>query len=425
MATGGMSFRYSADHAWRQRDLAAAVPVTVAPSRLKTAATWLFVLPVLTEGVLPDVVKLQIAGLVVLAFVAIGSSRPLPYLAVERIFAVAAVLTLTVAGYLAFSSWPQGTAAPRTYDGKAAMWVLTYVLVAVFAVLFFEAGLFERVMWSGATVTLAVSVAACVLSRATGHLLLVNPNYGALRMDGTQPEPSGWAPLLTVVLLLSLRRRSRWGVFLVVAGLVLADSPTCMLVMGVTVPLYWMLTSSWRNRAPLLAMLLIVVPVVIVFVQRSDYQAWLDSPDTAKVAVGRLVSGIRNVESGGEEGQNGRFQDTQGILTAVRDNGWMRGGAGPGVDSVQGQAAAQGPPAAVNSLWVAVLMDFGEWGVAVLGVLVLAAAWRMRRCPRMAALLLPFMAASMVNTSSTTAPFAGLGVMLFALGWVGPRAQRR
>ena len=37
-------------------------------SRMKTAATWLFVLPLFTEGVLPGVVKLQMAGLAVLAF---------------------------------------------------------------------------------------------------------------------------------------------------------------------------------------------------------------------------------------------------------------------------------------------------------------------------------------------------------------------
>ena len=116
--------------------LAVEVPPPAATSRMKTAATWLFVLPLLTEGVLPDVVKVQTAGLAVLAFAAIGSDRPLPRLAVERIFAVSAVLTLTVCGYLAFSSWPQGGGTARAYDGKAVMWVVTYVLVAVFTVLF-------------------------------------------------------------------------------------------------------------------------------------------------------------------------------------------------------------------------------------------------------------------------------------------------
>ena len=49
-------------------------------------------------------------------------------------------------------------------------------------------------MWRGAAITLAVSVTACALSRVTGHLLLVNPAHGTLRMDGTQPEPAGGRP---------------------------------------------------------------------------------------------------------------------------------------------------------------------------------------------------------------------------------------
>ena len=37
---------------------------------------------------------------------------------------------------------------------------------------------------------------------------------------------------------------------------------------------------------------------------------------------------------------------------------------------------------AANTLWVATLFDFGEWGVTVLGVLMLAALWRIRVSPR-------------------------------------------
>ena len=116
-----------------------------------------------------------------------------------------------------------------------------------------------------------------------------------------------------------------------------------------------------------------------------------------------MVSGIRNVESGGGEGQNARFENTTGMLAMDRQNGWMRGGAGPGVDAVHFQVPASGPPAAVNALWMSVLTDFGEWGLAALAALILTAVWRMRRDARIAALLLPFIVASMVNTSSATA----------------------
>ena len=100
-----------------------------------------------------------------------------------------------------------------------------------------------RVVWQGATLALWIGVASCVASRLTGHLLLVNLGNGESRMVGTLTEPSGWAPVLTLVLLLALRRQSWLYAGLVLAGLVLVDSPTCMLVMAVTVPLYYAITS--------------------------------------------------------------------------------------------------------------------------------------------------------------------------------------
>ena len=76
-------------------------------SRMQVAAMWLFVLPLFTEGVAEDVVKTEIAGLAVLAFVRIVvSDRVVPQRAVERIFMTVAVLTLIGIAYLAFRPWP-------------------------------------------------------------------------------------------------------------------------------------------------------------------------------------------------------------------------------------------------------------------------------------------------------------------------------
>jgi hypothetical protein len=419
-AAGRQPPHVTAGVASRSSAVRARLPQAAVTPRMKAAATWLFVLPLLTEAVLPDVVKLQVAGLAILAAAAIGSGRPLPRLAAERIFAVAAVLTLTVAGYLAFTSWPQAAGTPQAYDGRAVMWAVTFTLVAVVAVLFWDEDLFARVMWRACTVALWAGVITCAASRLTGHLFLVNPDAGALRMCAGMGEPAAWAPVLTVVLLLALRRRSLPYVLLALAGLVLADSPTCMLVMAVTVPLYFALTASWRGRLPLLAALLLIVPLAGVFVQRADVSAWLDSPDSAKIAVGRLVSGIRNVETGGAEGENSRYEDTSGVLLAARENGWLLTGAGPGADAVYFPAElAQGSAtvAASNALWASVLFDFGAWGAAVLGVLVAGAAWRMRRRPVLCALLLPFCVSSMVSSSIPDWSFAALAVMLAALGW--------
>jgi hypothetical protein len=88
------------------------------------------------------------------------------------------------------------------------LFVITYVIVAVFAGLFFEERLFERVIWQATTVVLWIGVASCAASRLTGHPLLVNSAHEGLRMVGTLTEPSDWAPVLTLVLLLALRRRS-------------------------------------------------------------------------------------------------------------------------------------------------------------------------------------------------------------------------
>jgi len=397
-------------------------------SRMQVTAMWLFVLPLFAEGVAKDVVKVEIAGLAVLAFVRIViSDRVLPQRAVERIFMTAGVLGLIGIAYLAFKPWPSDAGTTRSYDTHALIYGGTYVAVAVFAVLFFEEELFEQVIWRGATLALWIGVASCAASRLTGHLLLVNPADGGLRMVGTMTEPSGWAPVLPLVLLLALRRRSWLYLALVLAGLVLADSPTCLLVMAVTVPLYYAMTSSWRYRILLLVILTIIILAGIFFVQRTDAAAWLDSGNPTKIAVGRLVSGIQNVETDGDEGTNSRFQSTTVIIADAREHGWMHFGAGPAADAtwLPAMYPGQGPAGseAANALWVAILFDFGEVGVAALGAMMIVAVWHMHRNPRMTAILLPFFIEALVNSSGAgpEPALVALGIMLFAFRWA-PRA---
>jgi hypothetical protein len=104
----------------------------------------------------------------------------------------------------------------------------------------------------------------------------------------------------------------------------------------------------------------------------------------------------------------------------IRDDGWMRAGAGPGADAAYFAAYPPPPgvPSAVNALWVSVLFSFVEWAVALLAMGVILAAWRMRRHPQMAALLLPFMVASMVNSAIPDWSLASLGILLFTCGWI-------
>ena len=396
-------------------------PAERTDSRMQVAAMWLFVLPLFTEGVAKDVVKAEIVGLAVLAFARIVvSDHVLPQRAIERIFMTAGVLTLIGIAYLAFRPWPSDVGTASSYDTHALIFGGTLVAVAVFAVLFFGEELLERVIWRGATLALWIGVASCAASRLTGHLLLVNPADGGLRMVGTLTEPSDWAPVLTLVLLLALRRRSWLYLGLVLVGLILVDSPTCMLVMAVTVPLYYAITSSWRYRMALLVILAIIILAGVPFVQRADAAAWLDSGNPAKIAVGRLISGIQNVETGGKEGTNSRFQSTTVVIAAAREHGWMHFGAGPAADSTWLSAMYPGPSGsteAANALWVSILFDFGEVGMATLGALMIAAVWRMRRNQQMTAILLPFFIATLVNSSGADTALVALGIMLFTFRW--------
>jgi hypothetical protein len=393
---------------------------------MKTAAAWLFVFPLLTEGVLPDVVKLEVAGLAALAFARIVVSRQvLPHRAVERIYATFAVLSLTVIGYLAFSRWPTNAGTTQSYDTHAVLFVLTYAAVAVFAALFFDEAIFGHVIWRASVLALWAAVISCAAGRLTGRALLVNPSHGTLRMVGTMSEPSEWAPVLVLVLLLAVRRRSWPHMALALAGLLLVDSPVCLLVVAVTMPLYYALVGSWQHRVLLLAALAVVIPATVIFVQHADATVWLDSGNTAEVAAGRLLSGIQNVGTDGQKGSNARFADTAGVLAAARENGWMHHGAGPDADATYFPAmeAAYGPVAGVNALWVSVLADFGEGGVAVLAVLMITAVWRMQRSPAMAAVLLPLFVASLINSAIPDWSFVALGIMLYGFGWAAGSRQ--
>src|ERR1019366_4671113 len=126
----------------------------------------------------------------------------------------------------------------------------------------------------------------------------------------------------------------------------------------------------------LLMALAAVITAATFFVLHANPQNYLDSGNAAEVAAGRLLSGIRNVSTDGQQGQNARFTSTTVILADVRANGWMRLGAGPAADSTYFPAKYPGAYTAVaaNALWVSVLFDFGEVGLAVLAALIAAAA---------------------------------------------------
>lgn len=389
----------------------------------RKAATWLFVLPFFAAGVVPYLARIELAGLALLVFAAlITRAQAVPKFAIGRICWTAIILTLILCVYLLFGSWPSPYGTQRAYDTQALVFIATYVAAAAFSVMFFEERLFESVVWRAATVVLWVGVISSVASLVTHRELLVNPAYNGLRLQGTLSEPSAWAPVIPVIMLLAWRRRAWLYVVLAAVALVLTDSPTCILVLLVTIPLYYFLTGMSHKQPLVLLALAAVGPPLLFFVQTANPDRYLNSPNAAEVAMGRLLSGIHNVETGGQVGANSRFTNTTIVIGEVRANGWMRTGAGPAADSTYFRAKYPEASAASNSncLWTSVLFDFGEVGVAVLVVLMLRAVWRMRRHPTLAAILLPFFVAALFNSAegSFEYVFVALGIMLFTFGWL-------
>jgi hypothetical protein len=393
---------------------------TCSSDKTRKIASWLFLMPVFSEGVFPGVVKIETAGMAMLTFASIVIHHDaFPYRAFWRIYSVFAVLSLTVLGYEMFGSRPAEGAA-SAYVTREIMFIITYTLVAVFAVLFFSLREFEKILWRISSIALPIGIITCAASRLTGHLFLVNPADGGLRMVGTLAEPSEWAPILSVILLLALRRRSRIYIILSLGGLFLADSPTSILVMVVSTCLYALISCGWRGRTAVILMLAVSTPFAVLAVDNASAPALTASSNPALVAAGRLASGIRNVETNGQVGQNTRYASAIQVTTAARDGGWTISGAGPAADAVYFSAiyAGGGPKIAANAMWLSVLFDFGEWGLTAFVIMLLTGLWRMRRDSLALAIFLPFFTASMVNSSIPDYSITALGILLFAFNWL-------
>jgi hypothetical protein len=389
----------------------------------RETATWLLVVNFLTIGIGRYHAYLEWTGLLALGLAAFVFFRePVPRRAMTRIFLTAAVLTLATGAYLVFGSWPSSFGTARSYDIQAIYFVITYLAVGAFAALFFEERLFERVIWRASTCSLWVGVVCCLSSRLTHTVLLTSASHGALRMQGTLSEPSAWAPVITLIVLLAIRRRAWWYLLLAAGGEVLAASPVCLLVLLASAAAYYALTGTKRQRAALALLLASLSIPAAIFAQTANRFEYLDSHNTAEAAVGRLLSGIKYVETDGRVGHNTRFADTTTTIAQARVNHWLVTGAGPAADETYFPARFPSGLIRPNALWVSVLFDFGLIGVTGLAILMLTAAWRMRHAPWLAAILVPFFITALINSAegSYEYAFVFLGILLFAFGWAAP-----
>jgi hypothetical protein len=391
-------------------------------SGTQEAATWLFVLSFLTLGVGRDHAYVEWGGLALLAFASFVLFRqPVPARAIRRIILSAVVLMLVVCAYLIFGAWPSSFGAGRSYDVQAVYFVVTYLAVCAFAVLFFEERIFERVIWRAAIVALWIGVLSWLVSRLTHHLLLASESHGVLRMQGMLSEPSAWAPVIPLVVLLAIQRRSWWSLGLAVLATVLTASPTCVLVLVATIPLYYVLTGTRRSRVVVVLALVVSLPAAVLFVYAAGPGPYLEGHNTAEKAVGRLLAGIEYAKTDGRAGHNTRLADTRVVISEAKANGWILAGAGPAADDTYFPARFPSGTLRPNALWVSVLFDFGLIGVLLLGNLMVIAVCRMRYRPQMCAILLPFFVASLINSAEGNFEygFVALGITLFAFGWAG------
>jgi hypothetical protein len=249
-------------------------------------------------------------------------------------------------------------------------------------------------------------------------------------MQGTMSEPSAWAPVITLVVLVAIKRRSWLYLGLALVATYLTASPTCVMALAGSLLLYYALTGTRKHRLAIVIMLAVLVPASAAFVQTATPAQYLNSHNTSKKAVGRLLAGIRNIETGGRLGHNTRWASIQVIVADARENGWLLTGAGPAADAtyLPARYPGTGPQAhTAPTLWAGILFDFGIIGVAVLAVLMLTAAWRMRKDPDLCAVLLPFGVAATINSAegSFAYAFVALGILLFTFRWAESGALDR
>jgi hypothetical protein len=405
--------------------------VTPGAHWLQPAATWLFVLTFFTVGVARDSAKIQTAGLALLAIgYLVVSRRRFPRRSVGRICLAAAVLMLIVCAYLIFGSWPSSYGSASSYDKNAVLFVVTYGDVAVFAALFFEARLFERVIWRAATAALWIGVLSWLATRLTHDLIRVSTSHGVIRMQGTLTEPSAWAPVISLVVLLAIRRRSFLYLGVALVATYLTASPICLITLAGSLLLYYALTGARKQRLAIVIMLAVLVPASAAFVRTATPAQYLNSHNTSEKALGRLLAGIQNIDTDGRLGHNTRWASIRVIVADTAENGWLLTGAGPAADATYFRARypATGPRSyGVPALWASILFDFGMIGIAVFGVLMLTAVWRMRKDPGLCAVLLPFSVATAIDSAeeSFAYSFVALGILLFTFRWAGSGACDR
>lgn len=281
----------------------------------------------------------------------------------------------------------------------SALYYLTYVTVTViYALRFFDASVFVRVWWLMARVSLAIALLGYLLAVTLPVQQLVVSSYGVTRLSGLLSEPSAWSGLLPAVLFVSLKRRSfAWFVAALLATY-LTQSPTVLIGLAISV----LLVVGTRSRflGPRIVLVTFVgasVPLLLGKLSGVSSAVLMSSNNGAERVLGRLVSGVENLLTGGITGSNTRVDGIRAVIEALQQHpSWLYTGRGLGSSDVY-FAGLFGDVRAYN---LPILMTF-DTGIFVATAFCLCLAWAIWRLrhSHVSLILFPLIVAASINSA--------------------------
>lgn len=304
------------------------------------------------------------------------------------------------------------------YIERSARLGIFLVSTLVYALFFFDRDVLLRVFWRIGMWVIAVCVVSVVLWYAMESRYLLNFRADTVRVQAFFSEPSALAPFIPVMAILAIRRRRWFVAFLALALVLLAKSPTVLVVTSVSVPCYFLLIRGNRIAKIGAVALLAGFFAFSINAVTLDPYALAASNSSPRLVVSRLIFGLNAVRSGGDLGHNTRFDNTMETWRTLDAHDLLL--TGYGLNSASAYFLARDGVARDNSLALTVLFSYGVGGLALFAIAATVATNRIvRDDPAFAALVLPFLVASLLNSAGgfVTYKFALLGITCALARW--------
>lgn len=356
-------------------------------------------------------IEMVLLGLLMVAGIVAGRYRGR---GLSRMFITGSTTLITVALYWWFRQSSPAFGSPVSYLRSGFLYAIFVTLITGFAWFIYDEALFLDLFWRIGRFSLIVGLIGYVLTSSLGVVVMTNTGYGTPRFQGFLSEPSAWGPVIPALLILALQRKSRWVVGLCIIAIVLSKSPTVLLSTAVAVPLFYLLRTGKGSTRKVVGLAAIAALGLWTFnwMQTADYKSMIVSKNAVEVSLGRLISGLQNVQTGGIKGYNSRYSGAQDTLDELHAANLTYTGLGPGSSDVY-FIAKYGDTKSYSFL-LAVLFDFGILGLAALVLAVLAALRRMRYNAA-ASVFVPFLVAGCINSAEgwETYKFDVLALVIF------------